>query len=178
MIPEIQYIKGIGPKRAVALNKFGIHTFWDLIEYFPRRYLDRSRILPLNNLSKDTEVTVIGKIEAVGVRRGRKPIFYLVISDGKGILEAVWFNYVNQYKTMFKVDEWVSLSGKVTEYHGFQMVHPDYDKIGDGDFSKPNPGSSFRVCCFCKANIICIKKNSSYFNRSILRFRLSSAEGE
>ena len=134
MIPDIQYIKGIGPKRVEALNKSGIQNFWELISYFPRRYLDRSRILPLNNLTKDTEVTVIGKIEAAGIRRGRKPIFYLVISDGKGILEAVWFNYVNQYKTMFKVGEWISLSGKVTAYRGFQMVHPDYDKIGEGDF--------------------------------------------
>jgi ATP-dependent DNA helicase RecG len=134
MIPEIQYIKGIGPKRADALNKYGINNFWDLISYFPRRYLDRSRILPLNKLTKDAEFTVIGKIEAAGIRRGRKPVFYLVISDGKGILEAVWFNYVSQYKTMFKVGEWISLSGKVTAYRGFQMVHPDYDKLGDGDF--------------------------------------------
>jgi ATP-dependent DNA helicase RecG len=134
MITEIQYIKGIGPKRAAALDKYGINTFWDLISYFPRRYLDRSRILPLNELTQDTEVTVIGKIEAAGIRRGRKPVYYLVISDGKGLLEAVWFNYVNQYKTIFKVGEWISLSGKVTHYRGFQMVHPDYDKLGDGDF--------------------------------------------
>jgi ATP-dependent DNA helicase RecG len=134
MIPEIQYIKGIGPKRAALLNKYGIKSFWDLIEYFPRRYLDRSRILPLDKLSKDTEVTVIGKIEAAGIRRSRKPVFYLVISDGKGILEAIWFNYVNQYKTMFKVGEWISLSGKIGFYRGFQMVHPDYDKLGNGDF--------------------------------------------
>ena len=134
MIPEIQYIKGIGPKRAAVLDKYGIKTFWDLIDFFPRRYLDRSRILPLNNLTQNTEVTVIGKIEAVGVRRGRKPVFYLVISDGKGLIEAVWFNYVSQYKTMFKVGEWISLSGKVKFYRGFQMVHPDYDKLGDGDF--------------------------------------------
>jgi ATP-dependent DNA helicase RecG len=134
MIPDIQYIKGIGPKRAAALNKYGIHNFWDLISYFPRRYLDRSRILPLNNLIENTEVTVIGKIEAAGIRRGRKAVYYLVISDGKGLLEAVWFNYVNQYKTIFKVGEWISLSGKVTAYRGFQMIHPDYDKLGDGDF--------------------------------------------
>ena len=134
MIPEIQYIKGIGPKRAAVLDKSGLNSFWDLLEFFPRRYLDRSLILPLNNLSSDTEVTVIGKIEAAGIRRSRKPVYYLVISDGKGLLEAVWFNYVSQYKTMFKVGEWISLSGKVKFYRGFQMVHPDYDKLGDGDF--------------------------------------------
>ncbi len=173
MIPEIQYIKGIGPKRAAVLNKYGIKTFWELIEYFPHRYLDRTRILPLNNLSKDAEVTVIGKIEAAGVRRGRKPVFYLVISDGKGLLEAVWFNYANQYKTMFKVGEWVSLSGKVNFYRGFQMVHPDYDKLGDGDFENLiNTGKIIPVYpgneAFKKVGL------NSYTFRKIFHFILSS----
>jgi len=134
MIPDLQYIKGIGPKRASVLNKYGIKSFWDLLEYFPRRYLDRSRIISIDKLLINEEFTVIGKIEAVGIRRSRKPVFYLVISDGKGILEAVWFNYINQYKMMFKVGEWVSLSGKVKFYRGYQMIHPDYDKLGNGDF--------------------------------------------
>ena len=134
MIPDLQYIKGIGPKRAAVLKSYGINSFWDLIEYFPRRYLDRSLIISLDNLIKDKEITVIGKIEASGIRRSRKPVFYLIISDGKGVLEAVWFNRVNQYKTMFKVGEWVALSGKIGFYRGFQMVHPDYDKLGNGDF--------------------------------------------
>jgi ATP-dependent DNA helicase RecG len=136
MTSEIQYISGIGPRRAAALEKYNITTKQDLLDFFPRRYLDRSKIVQLNKISEKTEVTVIGKIEAAGLRRGRKPVFYLVISDGKGILEAVWFNYVNQYKNMFSVGEWISLSGKVSFYRGYQMVHPDFDKLGEGDFDK------------------------------------------
>lgn len=134
MSPELQYIKNIGPKRQSALKNSGIITLFDLLEYYPRRYVDRTKMLPLNNISIDTEVTVYGKIEAAGIRRGRKPIFYIVISDGKGILEAIWFNQASIYKSIFKVGEWVSLSGKISFYRGHQMVHPDYDKIGGSDF--------------------------------------------
>jgi ATP-dependent DNA helicase RecG len=131
----IQYLKGVGPKRADALARVGILTCMDLMEYFPRRYLDRSNIISLDALTTDREVTVIGKIEAVGVHKRRKRILYLVISDGKGMLEAVWFNRVDFYKKLFKIGEWISLSGKVSYYRGYQMIHPDFDKLGDGDLT-------------------------------------------
>lgn len=133
---DIQFIKGIGPKRAKSLNSIGITNLSELVEYFPRRYLDRSTILPLNQLSVDKEVTVVGKIEAAGIKRLRKRLFYLVISDGKGLLEAVWFNFAEQYKKIFKVGEWIALSGKIGYYRGYQMTHPDFDRLGDGDLNK------------------------------------------
>jgi ATP-dependent DNA helicase RecG len=133
MITDLQYIKGIGPKRALALQKAGLGSIPVLLSFFPRKYLDRSNIVPLSQLSQGSEVTIIGKIETAGIRRGRRPIFYLIVSDSTGYMEALWFNYVNQYKTMFKTGEWISLSGKVTYYRGYQMIHPDYDRLGDGD---------------------------------------------
>ncbi len=130
---ELQFIKGVGPKRAAVLAKAGIRTLNDLLNFFPRKYVDRSHIVSLNQLQPDQEVTVIGKIEAEGIRHGRRRYFYIVISDGKGILEALWFNSVDYFKNIFKVGEWVSLSGKVSFYRGFQMVHPDYDRLGEGE---------------------------------------------
>jgi len=133
---DIQFIKGIGPKRAETLNSIGIQNLSQLIDYFPRRYLDRRTIVSLDKLSVDNEVTVVGKIEAAGIKRLRKRIFYLVISDGKGLLEAIWFNFADQYKKIFKVGEWIALSGKVGYYRGYQITHPDYDRLGDGDLNK------------------------------------------
>lgn len=130
---DLQYIKGIGPKRAQVLSEYGINTLYDLINFFPRKYVDRSNIVDLNALTPEQEVTVIGKIEAAGVRKMRRQIFYIVISDGKGLLEAVWFNSINYFKKIFKIGEWVSLSGKVSYYRGFQLVHPDYDRLGQGE---------------------------------------------
>ncbi len=129
----LQYIKGIGPKRAAVLAQKGIITLSDLIEFFPRRYVDRSNIISMDQLQPDQEITAIGRIEALGVRRLRKPVFYLVISDGKGILEAVWFNSIHFFKDLFKVGEWISLSGKVQFYRGYQITHPDYDRLGDSE---------------------------------------------
>ena len=124
---ELQFLKGIGPKRAEVLAKHGIKTREDLLNFFPRRHIDRSRIIPLNTLQPEREVTVIGKREAAGIRRARKPFFYIVISDETGLLEAIWFNSINYFKNLFKVGDWVSLSGKVTFYRGYQLTHPDYD---------------------------------------------------
>jgi len=134
METEIQFVKGIGPRRSEALREIGITCIAELIDFIPRKYLDRSKILSLDEVHTEQEVTVIGKIEALGLRRGRKKIFYLIISDGKGILEAIWFNYAEQYNKQFRVGDWVSLSGKITYYRGYQMVHPSFDHIGDGDF--------------------------------------------
>jgi len=128
---DLQFIKGIGPRRAEVLAKSGIKKIFDLLNFFPRKYVDRSNIAPLNKLQPEQEVTVIGKIEAAGIRKARKPIFYIVISDGKGILEAVWFNAANYFKNLFKVGDWVSLSGKVGFYRGYQLTHPEYDRLGD-----------------------------------------------
>jgi ATP-dependent DNA helicase RecG len=133
---EIKFIKGIGPKRAQALNSIGITNLKELIEYYPRRYLDRRTVVTMDRLSVDNEVTVVGKIEAAGIKRLRKRIFYLVISDGKGLLEAVWFNFADQYKKVFKVGEWIALSGKISYYRGYQLIHPDYDKLENGDLNK------------------------------------------
>ncbi len=130
---ELQFLKGIGPKRAAVLYKAGIRTLYDLLNFFPRRYVDRSTVVRLNQLQPDQEVTVLGKVEAAGIRHGRRRFFYIVISDGHGLLEAVWFNGVDYFKNAFKVGEWVALSGKVTFYRGFQMTHPDYDHLGEGE---------------------------------------------
>lgn len=130
---ELQYLKGLGPKRAAVLAQFGIHTRDDLINFFPRKYVDRTRIVPLNQLQPEQEVTVMGKIEAAGIRRMRKAMFYIVISDDTGMLEAVWFHAVNYYKDVFKVGDWVSLSGKVGFYRGFQLSHPDYDLMDSAE---------------------------------------------
>ncbi len=135
MSDDLQYLKGIGPRRASVLGVAGIHTVAQLRTFYPRKYLDRTNIVPLNQLELNREVTVIGKIEAMGIRRGRRPVFYLVISDEKGILEATWFQQIQYFKKLFRVGLWVSLSGKISFYRGYQMTHPDYDLIGEDDFS-------------------------------------------
>jgi ATP-dependent DNA helicase RecG len=147
---ELQFIKGIGPRRAEILYKYNIKTLIDLFNYFPRKYVDRSNIVPLNKLQPEQEVTVIGRIEAAGIRKARKPIFYIVISDNYGLLEAVWFNAANYFKNLFKVGDWISLSGKVGYYRGFQLTHPEYDRLGEKEIE--NLINTGRIIAFYSEN--------------------------
>ena len=74
--PPLQYIKGVGPKRAEALAKFGIHCIKDLFSYFPRGYLDRSQIVRIADLKKYVEkgeaVTIFAEVYRQEARRTRR----------------------------------------------------------------------------------------------------------
>ncbi len=127
---DVQFVKGVGEARAKVLKKHGIATVQDLLNHIPRRYLDRRTITPLNQLTIEQETTVIGRVLSVElVKHGRRPRLVVRIYDGKGILDAVWFQQVQYFQKLFKPHMEVALSGKVSFFRGWQMVHPDFDII-------------------------------------------------
>jgi len=131
---SVQYVKGIGPKRSELLEGADIKTVEDLLYYFPRRYLDRSRLKKIRSLRVGEEVTVVGKVLSCEVRKGRRNRFIVLIGDGTGILHCVWFRGLSYVSRVFHVGETVAFSGKLTMYRGPQLVHPEYDKIsGEGE---------------------------------------------
>jgi len=73
---EIQYLKGVGPKRGKILKNFGIYTVKDLIRNFPRKYLDRTNIQPINKIRINEKVVIIGVIQSFGVKRLRKGKYF------------------------------------------------------------------------------------------------------
>src|ERR1700743_2996013 len=90
----IEYLKGVGPQRAELLKKeLGIFTFQDLLEHFPYRHVDRTKINLIREIRPDMEyVQVAGRIssvEVVGDRRARRLV--AEIRDATGVLELVWF---------------------------------------------------------------------------------------
>ncbi len=127
----VKYVKAVGERRAQVLATVGIQTVEDLLYYAPRRYLDRSQYRPLNSLVLDEQCSVIGEVIRVEVIRFGKRRLIVRISDGKGILEAVWFHQVDFFKKLFKEGETVSFSGKVGRYKTYQMIHPDFDIISE-----------------------------------------------
>ncbi len=164
---ELQFIKGIGPKRAQILKNAGIKTLQDLLYFFPRKYIDRSQILTIDQLLPDQEVTVLGEIKHQGLRYARTRQFYMVLSDGHGYLEAIWFQGADYFKDRFKVGEWVALSGKVTFFRGFQMAHPDYDRLGEEGEELVNTG---KVLAFYPSTELFRKNHlTSYFFRRIFQ---------
>ncbi|MBL7052110.1 MAG: ATP-dependent DNA helicase RecG, partial [Candidatus Marinimicrobia bacterium] len=79
---EITQLRGVGAARKQALNRAGIQTISDLISYFPRRHLDRRTIGKINELKEGQEVTIIGKVQAFGMKKGkRRAYFQMILSD-------------------------------------------------------------------------------------------------
>lgn len=127
----VQFVKGVGPKRAAILAEAGIKTVRDLLYYLPRRHLDRTTITAIRDLKKDIVATVVAKVEAAGVRQARqRKYFQLIVSDGSGMMNCIWFNGIQYAQKSFTVGDQVAFHGKVEFYNGYQLVHPEYDKLG------------------------------------------------
>jgi len=128
---SIQFLKGIGEKRAQALNKVGIYTIGDLLQYYPRRYLDRSNITPIRNLRPNDTATVVGKIVTQGIKKGTRSRFIVVLSDNTGFLNCVWFHQIPYWQKLFKVGQTLAVSGKIGYFGGLQIVHPEFDLLSE-----------------------------------------------
>jgi len=130
---SVQYLKGIGPEKAKVLNSVGIKTIEDLLYYIPRRYLDRSTILTVNKLKVGSTVTVIGRVEAFGMAKTRRPQFQVILKDNTGFIRLVWFSKLRWVKNLFEEDDLVVASGQITLYRGLQMVHPEFEIVSKSD---------------------------------------------
>ncbi|MCK4385877.1 MAG: DEAD/DEAH box helicase, partial [candidate division Zixibacteria bacterium] len=133
MEDSVQYLKGIGPEKAKVLNSVGIKTIEDLLYYIPRRYLDRSTILPINKLKVGSTVTLIGRVEASGIAKTRRPQFQVILKDKTGFIRLVWFSQLKWVKNLFEENDLVVASGQVTLYRGLQMVHPEFEIVSKSD---------------------------------------------
>ncbi|MEO0079831.1 MAG: ATP-dependent DNA helicase RecG [candidate division WOR-3 bacterium] len=136
----IQFLKGIGPKRAALFARIGVETVGQLLFLAPRRYLDRSRMLPIRDLRVGDEATVIGRIVAVAGRRTRtfKELVSIVVQDHSGMIEALWFNRPD-LRDRFRPNTEILLSGRVTAYRGKRFVNPGFEVLKPGgEFSFAN----------------------------------------
>ncbi|OGB99363.1 ATP-dependent DNA helicase RecG [candidate division KSB1 bacterium RBG_16_48_16] len=128
----VERLQTVGPKRAAALQQVGVSTIGDLFYYVPRRYLDRSVVTPIKNLKLGQETTIVARVVNFGMKKGRRNRFVLVVSDdGASLLSCVWFVKFNYLQKMFKIGEWIALSGKISYYGDYQMTHPEFDRLGE-----------------------------------------------
>ncbi len=133
---SLQYIPGVGPRRGAVLASLGIHTLHDLFYCFPRNYLDRSRLTNIKDLRRylyaDHDITVVGKVIAMDVVRGRggSRRFILVLSDDTETLNCVFFGGIQWFQKMFRPGELLAVSGKPAIFGGrIQFVHPEFDRL-------------------------------------------------
>ncbi|HIG53797.1 MAG TPA: ATP-dependent DNA helicase RecG [Candidatus Latescibacteria bacterium] len=126
----IEEVKGVGAKRAAVLNEVGIHTLGDLFYYLPRRYLDRSRTLPMARAPIGQEVTLIGHVRQMRFVPGSKPRFVLVVEDETDDIACTFFQGGRYLQRNFEEGDELAISGKVDLFQGRrQMVHPEYEFI-------------------------------------------------
>ena len=138
---DITSLRYVGSRKAEALNEIGIFTLSDLLEHYPRRYLDRSTVTFTTDLQKDMQATVVGKVSGTQMRRGRKRSYFeMVVADERGFLKCRWFNGAKWIQKRFKKGDIVAVSGKIDFYGGFQMVHPDFDVLSNEGTNPINTG--------------------------------------
>ncbi|RKZ24033.1 DNA helicase RecG [bacterium] len=137
----VKYVKGVGPVRERYLNLLGIYTIRDLLFYPPRKYIDSSVVKSISQAKTGEDVTIIGEVVDVFVKRARSmKIGTVVVYDGTGTISAKWFNqdWVVKY---FKKGETVSISGKISMF-GFekQIISPEYEKLEREDYQVIHTG--------------------------------------
>src|SRR5438046_1707750 len=127
----LQYLKGVGPKRAADLQRVGLATIEDLLYRFPIRYEDRGHLQPIAGLKPGQQVAVSGRIQGSRLRTTRRPgfkIFEAVIGDASGSVRAVWMNQAF-LQDILRPHVNVVLFGLVEAKPGLQLTNPDYEII-------------------------------------------------
>jgi ATP-dependent DNA helicase RecG len=108
----IQYAPGVGPKRAELFNKLGVHNVEDLLNHFPRDWVLPTDITDIGQLELGKNIIVIGEITRVEyIGRGRIPRMKVIIDDGTGELQAIWFNG-GWLRSQLKVGKMIMMTGK------------------------------------------------------------------
>src|SRR5262245_26236237 len=133
----LQYLKGVGPRRAADLAHAGLVTVEDLLYRFPIRYEDRSRLLPIASLRPGQTASVSGKVLSCGLRSTRRPgfkIFEALIGDESGALRATWLNQPF-LRDVFARGQQVVLFGQaeIRGYGGLQLTNPQYELLDEQD---------------------------------------------
>ena len=133
----IQFIRGVGPKRAKVLESLNIFTIKDLLYYFPRKYLDRTSLSTIGSISEGDEVNLVGRVKSVNLRRMKKGNFVTAnVADHTGSIRLMWFNAADYIHQSLKVGDLLTMHGKVAAYKGSpQIVHPEYDKLNANEIS-------------------------------------------
>ncbi len=129
---DIQFLPSVGTKTKEILSKeLGIRSYGDLLEYYPYKYVDRSKIFHISELTSDMPfVQLKGKIlsyEEVDIGK-RNKMLVAHFSDGYGVVDLVWFRSAQYIIKSYKVGTEYIVFGKPSTYNGrFQFAHPDID---------------------------------------------------
>jgi ATP-dependent DNA helicase RecG len=134
----VQFLKGVGERRADLLKRLNIQTAGDLLYHVPHRYDDASTITPIASVDVGQEVTIIGRVVSKGILPTRKGlrIFQAVLRDETGMIEAAWPGQPFLDRSIQKNDV-LLLNGPCRFFHGRQLQPREWVNLGAED-----PGSA------------------------------------
>lgn len=139
---QIEYLKGVGSQRAEILKKdLGIFTYGDLLNYYPFRYIDRTRFYKIRELNPDLPaVQIIGRViskEIIGEKNTKRLLVRL--KDDTGIMEMVWFQSIRWMEKMVEIGMVYIVFGKPVLFNGhFSISHPELELYKAGTTNKGN----------------------------------------
>lgn len=129
----VEYIKGVGPARAELLKKeLNIKVFSDLLEYYPFRYIDKSKIYKINEIQSDAAYLQLkGRLVNLNeVGAGKSLRLVGLLDDRTAKIELVWFQGVSWWKTKLKIGDEYIVFGKPSIFNGrYNITHPDIDPV-------------------------------------------------
>lgn len=136
----VEFLKGVGPNRGALLRKeLGIFKYGDLVNFFPNRYIDRTRYYKINELQNNiAEVQIIGKIiniKTVEFGRNQKRLVATFVDD-TGQMDLNWFQGHKWIKESLKLNEVIVIFGKCTQYGSqYSMAHPEIELLSEHEKS-------------------------------------------
>ena len=131
---EIKFLKGVGEYRARYLHKLGIYTIGDLMEYFPRDYINRIAKNRIKDLQQETRCAIVGTIVSVEKHNygKNKSQLNIAITDGEDYLFCTWFKFGNWFMKQFRIGQKIWVSGLISEFRGSpQIIHPEIEILGE-----------------------------------------------
>ena len=132
----IEYLKGVGPSRGALLRKeLGIHKYQDLVNFYPNRYIDRTKYYKINELqNNNSEVQIIGKIihiKTVEYGKSQKRLV-ATFADETGKIDLNWFQGIKWIQEALKLNEVCVIFGKCALFGStFSMSHPEIEPIAE-----------------------------------------------
>jgi ATP-dependent DNA helicase RecG len=136
----LQFLKGVGPRKAADLKRAGLGTVEDLLYRLPFRYEDRSHMQPISTLRPGNKAAVLGEIKSANValtrRRGFK-LFHVVLADASGAIRCTWMNQAF-LADILKPHLTIVVFGEVKlDSSGLHFLNPEYELVGTADGVDP-----------------------------------------
>lgn len=131
----LTYLKGVGPGRAELLGtELGIHSYQDLVNLFPNRYLDKTRYYTIRELERtNAEVQLIGRIthlKTVEQKNGKRLVARF--EDESGQMELVWFRAIRWIKDSIQLNTPYVVFGRLQWFNGkFSIAHPEMELVSE-----------------------------------------------